>query len=252
MLNFLGQVVSSGINAGAVGASNTANANLTRQSWARDDNAVQRRAKDLLAAGINPLMAAGQDAGNSAPIPMKAPQVGDFGAALISDKQTDIQKKLMDNTVKISEAKLLNETALAQAQVLDTIARAKLTDLNSAAAKIDIDVAKTRKGFVREQASTFDNIFKMLDRVNPELSVELLSALKDMTKGITQGVKSLSGGPPVISLFPPKPPKEPKPKPAEKPKPLTEAEKRRRYYALREEAAKRPLNPGDPTDSDYY
>lgn len=252
MLGFLGQVVSSGINAGAVNATNAQNAQLTRESWARDDNAVQRRTQDLLAAGINPLLAAGQDAGNSAPIPMKAPQVGDFGAALISDKQTAVQEKLMENNIKISDAKLLNETAVAQAQVMQMMAQAKLAEQNATATGIDIDVAKQRKGFIREQASTFDNILKALDRVNPELSLSLLSALKDMTQSVTDGVKSFSGGPPVISLFPPKPPKEKKPAPAEKPKPLTEAQRRARFYKLREEAAIAPLNPGDPTDSDFY
>lgn len=41
---------------------------LMRESWLRDDNAVQRRAADLSAAGISPLMAAGSAAANSGPI----------------------------------------------------------------------------------------------------------------------------------------------------------------------------------------
>lgn len=41
---------------------------MTRESWARDDNAVQRRAKDMESAGINPVMAAGSPASNSSPV----------------------------------------------------------------------------------------------------------------------------------------------------------------------------------------
>jgi hypothetical protein len=54
---------------------NAQNEMLTRESWARDDNAVQRRTDDLRAAGLSATLAAGSPAGVSQPIRMQPPQV---------------------------------------------------------------------------------------------------------------------------------------------------------------------------------
>ena len=58
---------------------------IRQQTWDREDNAVQRRAKDLELAGINPLLAAGDPAqastgGNVGQ--MEAPNVDGLGGAM--------------------------------------------------------------------------------------------------------------------------------------------------------------------------
>lgn len=53
---------------------NALNEKLMRESWQREDNAVQRRAADLKAAGQSPLLASGAAAQASGPVSMTAPR----------------------------------------------------------------------------------------------------------------------------------------------------------------------------------
>jgi len=48
---------------------------VQKETWRREDNSIQRRVADLKAAGLSPVLAAGQGAATSAPVKLEVPQV---------------------------------------------------------------------------------------------------------------------------------------------------------------------------------
>lgn len=87
LLSGAGSLISSISNLGFGMANLDYQKKMQKEAWRREDTAVQRRARDMQAAGINPLLAAGSPAAASSPIHTTAPEMDDPSEGILNALQ---------------------------------------------------------------------------------------------------------------------------------------------------------------------
>lgn len=170
---------------------------LQKQIFQREDNAVQRRAKDLAAAGLSKSLAAGSAAGTGQVVPTQAPQSSVMERVLMA-----MQMKKTEAEIKQVEADAANKNAqagLSQAQTMNVGQQTRLLEVKTAMEQNKLDMlpitnAQQRQALInaREQAKNLadrrytnsverQKIFAQIDNINSMTSLnEASTTVKEL------------------------------------------------------------------------
>lgn len=125
------------LNYGEQREQNTWMRHAQEYTWQREDNAVQRRVADLKAAGLSPVLAAGQGASTGSPIQLTPPklEIGDQAAMALGlmKMKADIDRTEAEKeAIKVQIDKTINhDIPLTDAQKEATVATKRFTDTNT-------------------------------------------------------------------------------------------------------------------------
>jgi len=118
---------------------------VQKKTWEREDNAVQRRAADLQAAGINPLLAAGSAAASSTPIQVGVPQADLSNAQGMSTMLRQGKENALTQSQKdLIDQQYWREAEIYKSKVEEAKANAKLASTKADEEAYNLGVWKSR------------------------------------------------------------------------------------------------------------
>ena len=171
------------LNERLVTMTNEQNRELQYEAWHREDNAVQRRAADMAAAGFNPLLAAGAAAQSSGPVRVEAPQhqapqtqAGRVEALAIETGIIERALRMRDEFATSAKQREMNDAIIQEHKVrtkglqIDNDYKAKQFGLNQSHVGAQIDHLK-KQGRSLDQAYNFNTEANALSLLQTRQSI---------------------------------------------------------------------------------
>ena len=132
-------------------ATNVLNQRNMRKQWEREDSSVQRRVQDLVKAGLNPVLAAGQGASSSPPIRIESPNVDGEGFSKA------IQAKVLANQQRMTAA----DAARAESEAAKARAEASVAATTASVYAMHSDLLPEEyKGLSVGEAKALNDVLK--------------------------------------------------------------------------------------------